>query len=192
MAFELILVISSRTRSLSVVFISMRWLLMSIKRQQFVLIVTVLSTQLVQSIMIFILKNKKIEDSVHRNKVFNLFSLVKVAMTFRAFNTGLVTKVTIRPLMRSGMIKGVKPTATAADQPIFPRKCRLRIPPTKTSASPKTKAKKLFQIGVLAWVSADVTRAKKDRQEDSQLKDQRRIEAHRHLLRKRVNQQRQE
>lgn len=86
------------------------------------------------------------------------------------------------------MIKGVKPTATAADQPIFPRKCRLRIPPTKTSASPKTKAKKLFQIGVLAWISADVTRAKKDRQEDSQLKDQRRIEAHRHLLRKRVNQ----
>ncbi|AAV62269.1 unknown protein [Streptococcus thermophilus CNRZ1066] len=32
-AFELILVISSRTRSLSVVFISMRWLSRSIKRQ---------------------------------------------------------------------------------------------------------------------------------------------------------------
>ena len=31
------------------------------------------STQLVQSTMIFILKNKKIEDSVHMNKVFNLF-----------------------------------------------------------------------------------------------------------------------
>ena len=58
------------------------------------------------------------------------------------------------------MIKGVKPTATAADQPIFPRKCRLRIPPTKTSASPKTKAKKFFQIGVSVCVSFEVTKAK--------------------------------
>ena len=36
--------------------------------------------------------------------------------------TGLVTKETMSPFNRSGMIKGVKPTATAVDQPIFPRK----------------------------------------------------------------------
>ena len=47
-------------------------------------IVTVPSTQLVQSTMTFILKNKKIEDSVHTNKVFNLF-LVKVALIFKSF-----------------------------------------------------------------------------------------------------------
>ena len=96
---------------------------------------------------------------------FWLFSQVFLLASFR------IPSDSMEPELVEGDFVAVwKPTlgarlfdlnATLREQTEIPRKCRLRIPPTKTIASPKTKAEKLFQIGVLAWVSADVTRAKK-------------------------------
>ena len=44
---------------------------------------------------------------------------------------------------RSGIIKGRTPTASALSKDIAARKWRLRIPPTKTSESPKRLARKI-------------------------------------------------
>ena len=46
-------------------------------------------------------------------------------------------------LARSGMIKGITPTVSALSKGIPAKKWRLRIPPTKTSESPKRFAKKI-------------------------------------------------
>ena len=48
-----------------------------------------------------------------------------------------------RIFARSGMIKGMTPTASALSKGIPARKWRLRIPPTKTRESPKRFARKI-------------------------------------------------
>ena len=82
-------------------------------------------------------------EIVQNNGSGLFFYLEKYGRLFNRLSRGRLMKLMAIILPRSGRIKGRTPTASALSNGIPARKWRLRIPPTKTSESPKRLARKM-------------------------------------------------